>query len=88
VNPRLQVRDLYERYQAVLCCRVAEIDEAGKTVVFEVTDVCKGAFAPKKVLVSAPGEAAAQGFSLIRVGQRVARTPGHGEPRFGGPDSR
>jgi len=52
-QPRMQ---LWDRYKAVIGCRVAERDEDKGTMTLEVTDVFNGKFEPKKVTVATTKE--------------------------------
>jgi FG-GAP-like repeat len=71
VNPSLQPNHLMERYLAVFAGEVGAMDAKERTFTLRVTEVFKGDFAPKEVRIDASTDAAATGFSNVKVGQAI-----------------
>ncbi len=65
VNPSLQPEHLFERYEMVLCMRIASVDKEARTAVMAVTEVCKGEFAAKRVTITASDKAVEYAFEVL-----------------------
>lgn len=72
INPSLQPRDLFERYDIVLELKFTAVDAEKGTAALQVLQVIKGTFAPRTVTVSASGEDVKTAFeSLAKVDSPV-----------------
>jgi len=81
VNPSLQPIHLFERYNAVLACRVTKTDRAARIVELGVRHVYKGTFAPKTVTAHGPGEEALEAVLSLHEGQSLVAYVGKARRR-------
>jgi hypothetical protein len=65
VNPSLQPLHLFERCDSVLCMKIVSVDAKAHRAVMEVTEVCKGKFAAKKVTLTADDEGVEDAFEVL-----------------------
>lgn len=71
VNPGLQPIHLMDRYSVVLGGEVLAVDAKARSFTLRITEVVKGTFVVKEVVVDASSEAVAMSFANIRAGQVI-----------------
>jgi hypothetical protein len=71
INPSLQPSHLVDRYVNVLYCRVVSSDAGALQAVLKIEGVCKGAFSPKTVTLTAVDSGVAEAVLSLHKGQSI-----------------
>lgn len=71
INPKVQPKLLYDLYKNVMVCRVTAVDTKSLKVEFDVIQVTKGDFAPKKVVLTADAQILLPEILALEAGQQV-----------------
>ncbi|MEX0652954.1 MAG: VCBS repeat-containing protein [Phycisphaeraceae bacterium] len=81
INPSLQPRDLVERYDAVLACRIVKVDVEAQSLQLRVEKVVSGAFEPETITVTATPEAGLAPIMQVAEEQLVVAFAGRSSAR-------